>query len=224
MAHPMHELIASIRQNAVGLSLFALVTAGAIAVTQAITEDRIDHNIRMAQARALNDIVPSDRYTNDLLTDSLPIDQRFNQQLLGPLADDAVIYFARTDGKTHTVILPVVAPDGYTMEIGLLVGINADGRVAGVRVTSHRETPGLGDKIDLKKSDWILGFDNTSLFNPALEQWAVKRDGGEFDQFTGATITPRAVVKAVKLALKFFDLHRDTLLEHPAASHSSSAS
>ncbi len=209
----MQELIASIRHNAVGLSLFALVTAGAISVTQVVTADRIEHNIRMAQARALNEIVPAKSYDNDLLNDSLDIDARFNQQLLGPLPDNAVIYRARENGVTHTVILPAVAPDGYTMEIGLLVGIQADGSVAGVRVTSHRETPGLGDKIDLKKSRWVLDFEGKSLSQPDSDLWAVKKDGGEFDQFTGATITPRAVVKAVKHTLKFFELHKNLLLE-----------
>jgi len=217
----MQELVASIRHNAIGLSLFALVTAGAIAVTQVATADRIEHNIRMAQARALNEIVPASQYDNDLLNDSLLIDKQFNQQLLGPLPDDAVIYRARQQGQIHTVILPAVAPDGYTMEIGLLVGIKADGSVAGVRVTRHRETPGLGDKVDLKKSPWVLGFNDKSLMQPESEQWAVKRDGGDFDQFTGATITPRAVVKAVKHALKFFELHKAVLLDSASATSSS---
>lgn len=209
----MQELIASIRHNAIGLSLFALVTAGAIAVTQVVTADRIDHNIRMAQARALNDIVPAGSYDNDLLADSLSVDSRFNQQLLGPLPDDARIYRARKNGNIQTIILPAVAPDGYTMEIGLLVGIHSNGSIAGVRVTSHRETPGLGDKIDLKKSPWVLGFDAKSLTQPDASMWAVKKDGGVFDQFTGATITPRAVVKATKHALRFFELHQAELLE-----------
>lgn len=220
----MQELIASIRHNAVGLSLFALVTAGAIAVTQVLTADRIDHNIRMAQAKALNEIVPANQYDNDLLTDGLPIDKRFNQQLLGPLPEDAMIYRARTQGNIHTVIIPAVAPDGYTMEIGLLVGITATGEIAGVRITSHRETPGLGDKVDVKKSDWVLDFNGKSLSNPDAEQWAVQRDGGDFDQFTGATITPRAVVKAVKHALKFFELHKAILLDNAPANAASTAS
>ncbi|WP_430462319.1 electron transport complex subunit RsxG [Thalassolituus sp. LLYu03] len=208
----MQDLIASIRRNAVGLGLFALVTAGAIAVAQVTTADRIEHNIRMAQARALNELVPVGSYDNDLLEDTLPVDSRFNQQMLGPLSEKDRIYLARQQGNVTTVILPVVAPDGYTTAIKLLVGIHADGTLAGVRVTEHRETPGLGDKIDLKKSEWVLGFAGKSLDNPGEENWAVKKDGGAFDQFTGATITPRAVVKAVKLAQKFFAQHKDQLL------------
>ncbi len=209
----MNDLLASIRRNAVGLGLFALVTAGAIAVAQVTTADRIEHNIRMAQARALNEIVPAGSYDNDILNDTIRVDKRFNQQLLGPLQAGDKIYLARTAGKVNTVILPVVAPDGYTTAIKLLVGIHADGTLAGVRVTEHRETPGLGDKIDLKKSDWILAFSGKKLDDLGEEAWAVKKDGGVFDQFTGATITPRAVVKAVKLAQKFFYHHKDELLD-----------
>jgi len=208
----MNELLLSIRNNAVGLGLFAMVTAGAIAVAQVGTRDRIEHNIRQAEARALNEIVPQDAYDNDLLNDTVALDETFNRQLLGPIADDAVIHLARRDGKVHTAILPVVAPDGYTTQISLIVGISADGEVAGVRVIEYKETPGLGDKVDLKKSDWILSFSGTSLTNPGEAAWAVKKDGGDFDQFTGATITPRAVVRAVKRALIFFNQHQQHIL------------
>lgn len=208
----MNELLTSIRKNAIGLGLFALVTAGAIAVTQVTTAERIQENRRHAQARALNEILPSSRYDNDLLSDTLRIDSRFNQQLLGPLPEDAFVHLAKKDGKTVALILPVIAPDGYTTAIQLLVGIYSDGSVAGVRVVDHRETPGLGDKIDIKKSDWIKSFADKSLVSPSTDQWKVKKDGGAFDQFTGATITPRAVVKAVKHALTFFDMHKNILL------------
>ncbi|MCD8521615.1 MAG: electron transport complex subunit RsxG [Saccharospirillaceae bacterium] len=208
----MNDLLQSVRRNAIGLGLFAMVTAGAIAVAQVGTKERIEHNILMAQAKALNEIVPAGSYDNDLLTDVIAVDNRFNQQLLGPLPDDARIHLARTNGRVTTVILPVVAPDGYTTQIAVLVGVHADGSIAGVRIIEHKETPGLGDKIDRKKSDWVLGFNDKSLTNPSGEGWAVKKDGGDFDQFTGATITPRAVVKAVKLALKFFELHKNELL------------
>ncbi len=208
----MHELISSIRRNAVGLAIFATVTAGAIATAQLLTAERIKQNIRMAESRALNQLVPTSSYDNDLLNDTLTVDSRFNQQLLGPLPENALIYRARNDGEVSAVILPAVAPDGYTTSIDLIVGVNRDGTLAGVRVVAHRETPGLGDKIEARKSDWITSFTGKSLQNPVAEQWAVRKDGGEFDQFTGATITPRAVVRAVKRALLFFDMHRDLLL------------
>lgn len=208
----MKEMIASVQKNAVGLGLFAIVTAGAIALAQVFTADRIETNQRLAQARALTEILPSGSYDNDLLQDRISIDHRFNQQLLGPTSETAQIHVAKREGKPVAFILPAVAPDGYTTHIQLLVGIQIDGSLTGVRVTGHKETPGLGDKIDLKKSDWILSFDGKSLSNPTEEAWKVKKDGGNFDQFTGATITPRAVVQAVKQALTFYRLHQSLLL------------
>jgi electron transport complex protein RnfG len=106
-------------------------------------------------------------------------------------------------------VFSVVARGGYAGDIELLVGVRADGRVAGVRVVEHHETPGLGDGIEADKSDWIRGFDGRSLGDPPREDWAVRRDGGDFDQFTGATITPRAVVEAVRDTLIYFEDHRD---------------
>ena len=209
----MKELISSIQKNAIGLGLFALVTEGAIAVAQITTKERIERNILEAQAKALNEIVPASQYDNELLDDTLPAHD-FNDTLLGPIAEDAQIYLARTQGTVHSVILPVTAPDGYTTDIRLIVGVKADGSIAGVRIIEHKETPGLGDKIDLKKSDWVLDFDGKSLLNPDNGAWTVKKDGGEFDQFTGATITPRAVVRAVRRALVFFDQHKDELLNN----------
>lgn len=207
----MNELLISIRKNAIGLGIFALVTAGIVAAAHSLTAERIAHNIRLAQAKALNEIVPAGSYNNDLLADSLSL-QEFDTVLLGPIKDSDNINFARMNGAITTVLIPAVAADGYTQEIRILVGIKTDGSLAGVRVTEHRETPGLGDKVDLKKSPWILGFAGKSLTNPMESQWTVKKDGGDFDQFTGATITPRAVVKAVKRAQLFFVKHQDTLL------------
>lgn len=93
----------------------------------------------------------------------------------------------------------------------MIVGVNRDGTIAGARVLSHKETPGLGDKVELSKSNWILGFDGRSLQNPQASQWKVKKDGGEFDQFTGATITPRAVVQQIKRVLEFVAAHETEL-------------
>ena len=208
----MKELFGSIRRNALGLSLFAIVTAGVIAVAQTTTADRIKANIRAAEARALNDIIPQSAYNNALLSDTLLLTDHFDTALLGPIADGALAYRARQDGEAVAVLMPVVAPDGYTTNIDMIVGIRPDGSIAGVRVVAHRETPGLGDKVDRRKSDWIEGFNGTSLNDPAEEAWAVKKDGGAFDQFTGATITPRAVVNAVHKALTFYAANHEKLL------------
>ncbi|MAQ52614.1 MAG: electron transport complex subunit RsxG [Pseudomonas sp.] len=199
----------SILRNSVILGLFAVATVGMIAVTQQTTAERISEAQRRVQLSALNEIVPHDQHDNDLLTDSFSVQDRQYLSLSAP----ADAYRARQGERVSAVILPVVAPDGYSGRIDLLVGIRADGSIAGVRSVSHRETPGLGDKIDAGKSQWILSFNGKSLSMPIPEQWAVKKDGGQFDQFTGATITPRAVVKAVYQALTYFDQHRAALLQ-----------
>lgn len=198
----------SIKQNAIGLSLFAIVTAGIIAITQTLTAERIQDNIDTAKSKALFEILPEDTHDNVLLNDTVIITDP------ALIADEGEVeaFVARKDGEPLAVILPTIAPDGYTGKIYSIVGIFSDGRIAGVRVLQHRETPGLGDKVELKKSSWILNFNGKSLDNPSSQGWQVKKDGGEFDQFTGATITPRAVVKSVHAALEYFNENRDTLL------------
>lgn len=200
----------SITRNSVLLALFAVCTTVLISGTYLLTRDRIALEKRHAEERALLEIVPRDRHDNSMLDDVIPV---------GPaaaglkLAEDKRIYLARQNGEVVTAIVPVTAPDGYTGAIDLVVGVNRDGSIAGVRVLSHRETPGLGDKIDLKKTDWILGFDGRSLGNPEPARWAVRKDKGDFDQFTGATITPRAVVAATLRGLQYADANRQRLFE-----------
>ncbi len=192
----------SISKNSLLLGAFALVTAAILAGTQLGTRDRITAAEREAAQRALLEIVPLERHTNDLLVDTVTIDKKYWEPL--GLKNGGVVNIARDDQQPVAAIIPVIAPDGYSGDIKLIVGINADGSIAGVRVLSHNETPGLGDKLDLKKSQWILGFNGKSLTKPSVDGWAVKKDGGEFDQFTGATITPRAVVNSVKRTLQYF--------------------
>lgn len=195
-------LRASMSKNSLLLGAFALATAAILAATQAGTESRIAAAEREAAQKALLEIVPLERHNNDLLMDTQPIDPKY-WPMLG-LKQGGDINIARQDGQPVAAIVPAVAPDGYSGDIKLIVGINADGTLAGVRTLAHNETPGLGDKIELKKASWMLSFDDKSLTNPGLEGWEVKKDGGVFDQFTGATITPRAVVHQVRRALQFF--------------------
>ncbi|OMH33773.1 electron transport complex subunit RsxG [Motiliproteus sp. MSK22-1] len=204
----LSSILTAIRQNSIGLAIFAIVTAGAIALTQAATQQRITENREEAQARALYEIVPRSSIDNDLIRDTIRINDASSIGYQGPV--DA--YIARWQGEVKTVILPVIAPDGYTGNIEMIVGINANGSVAGLRVLAHQETPGLGDKVDLKKSDWVLGFNGQQLQEADDPQWAVKKDGGRFDQFTGATITPRAVTNASKRAVLLFRQHKAQLL------------
>ena len=201
------EISRSMLKNALVLGLFAIATVGTVAVLQQVTASRIATAERAAQARALGEILPPGSYDNQLLDHPIEV----NARELGQRSPQQA-YRALKGNSPSAIILPVTAPDGYSGAIQLLVGIFADGRLAGVRVLGHKETPGLGDKIELAKSDWIRSFEGKSLSNPTASGWAVKKDRGEFDQFAGATITPRAVVKAVHGALQYFDAHRAQLL------------
>lgn len=193
------------------LAGFSVVGAGLVALTADATRERIAANERAYLLRSLNDVVPASAYDNDMFTDTIELT---DPELLGS-AEPLTAYRARQDGRTIAVILNVVAPAGYSGPIRLVVGIDADGAITGVRVVSHRETPGLGDDIEVERSDWIRGFDGKVLDSHPENGWAVRRDGGEFDQFTGATVTPRAVVKAVHNALIYFSANRALLLELP---------
>lgn len=206
----------SILITALILLLFTVLGTALVAFTYDTTRNTIAANARANLLLNLNTLIPADRYDNDLLNDSVQVTDP------GMLGSDTpvTIYRARKNGQPAAVILAPVAPDGYSGDIKLLVAINADGTLAGVRVTAHRETPGLGDGIEAARSDWILHFTGRSLDDPDERHWAVKKDGGAFDQFTGATITPRAVVKAVKESLLYFQRHRQTLFtdaQPPAA-------
>ncbi len=207
----------AVTRNGLLLGAFAVLTTAIIAATQLSTKDRIAEQIRQAREKALLEIVPRDRHDNQMLDAQFDVD---DQELLH-LAGLRSGFIASLNGDMEAVILPVIAPDGYSGKIELLVGINIDGSVAGVRVVQHAETPGLGDKIDLKKSDWILSFNGRSLTDPEPERWAVKKDNGEFDQFTGATITPRAVTTAVYNALLYFREHLQHIEQNPVVSPTS---
>jgi electron transport complex protein RnfG len=191
------------------LAVFAIVATSLVSFTEINTREKIKENERQALLSALNELVDATRYDNDILLDSLALPavaelstKEFTQ-----------VYRARKGSTPVAAVFTSIAPNGYNGKIKLLVGVYYDGSLAGVRVIRHKETPGLGDKIDLKKADWILAFNGLTLHNPVESKWNVKKDGGDFDQFTGATITPRAVVSAVKNALVYFKQHRDELFE-----------
>ena len=204
----------SITKNSLLLAVFAVCTTTLIAGTYLSTQERIAEAQRRAEEKALLEIVPRSRHDNIMLDDTIDVDD----SALGlGLRSSKKIYIARKDKRPVAAIIPVTATDGYSGDIDLIVGVNRDGSIAGVRVLNHKETPGLGDKVDLKKSDWVLGFDGRSLTNPRLNKWAVKKDKGEFDQFTGATITPRAVVGAILRSLEFAQAQHALLFDIPQA-------
>jgi electron transport complex protein RnfG len=201
-------MLRQITRNSVLLAVFAICTTLLITGTYLLTKDRISVEERKAEEKALLQIVPRERHDNSMLDETIAVGPE--TEGLG-LRQEKRIYIARQAGEIIAAIIPTTAPDGYNGDIDLIVGINNDGTIAGVRALRHKETPGLGDKVDLKKSDWVLGFNGRSLENPAIANWAVKKDKGVFDQFTGATITPRAVVAATLGALQFAEANRDTL-------------
>lgn len=191
------------------LCLFAVVGTSFVAVTEYNTRQAIAENERRVLLRNLHALLPAEKLDNDIVSDMRLIAA---SPLLGTV-NKSLVYRARLRGEPVAVVFNSIAPNGYSGKIHLLVGIYFDGSIAGVRTIKHAETPGLGDAIEIKKSPWILDFDDKSLDNPARARWSVERDGGEFDQFTGATITPRAVVQAVEKTLLYYDKNADNLFD-----------
>ena len=200
----------SMGKNSLLLALFALITALILASTDRVTEDRIAESERLAAQKALFEIVPLARHDNDILVDLQPIPEQYWLAL--GLDNGGDVHIARLDDQPVAVIVPSITTDGYSGDIAMIVGINFDGTVAVVRVVDHKETPGLGDKVELRKSDWILSFNGRSLNNPEISKWNVKKDRGDFDQFTGATITPKAVIHQIAKTLEYFEKDRERLL------------
>ncbi len=200
------------RSLRIGLALLALggVTAALLAALHEVTAPQIDANQRAFALRQLGELVAADAYDNALLSDVVVAR---DEPLLG--GGEREIFRAFRGDQPVAAVFSVETARGYSGPIGLLVGVHADGRIAGVRVRYHRETPGLGDRIELRRTDWLLDFDGRTLGDPPRDLWQVQRDGGAFDQFTGATVTPRAVVLAVRDALLYFDAHRAELFAPP---------
>jgi electron transport complex protein RnfG len=175
------------------LALFALLISSAVSLTSYATRDKIAHNKRQDLQRQLSAVLPADSFDNTLFEDSITLTGDNEQRK---------VYIARHNGVPGAVVITATAPDGYVDSIELLVGITLDGNITSVRVASHRETPGLGDKIEHRRSDWISQFEDTRLLSQT--PWAVHKNGGDFDQLTGATITSSAVTRAVYRTLEFF--------------------
>ncbi|MEY3219727.1 MAG: hypothetical protein RIT27_1084 [Pseudomonadota bacterium] len=191
------------------LFLFAVIGTALVTLSYDLTKNQIVDNQKQAILKQLNTLISKDLYDNDLLNDKIEITDLENLGTTAPV----MFYRARKNNQPQAIAFMPIAPDGYGGSIQLLVGITTEGNLLGVRVLSHQETPGLGDGIEEKKSQWIYSFNGLSLDYLPLEKWAVKKDGGIFDQFTGATITPRAIVKAVRKSLVFFQTQQARLFE-----------
>lgn len=180
------------------LFVFTLVSIFIISTLQESTKDRIKYNEDQLLIKRLGELVKG--YDNNILQDKITkkITLHGVQQTLN-------IYPAKKNQQVFAYLIEHTYPNGYNGNIRLLTGIGVDNKLLGVRVITHKETPGLGDKIETKKSNWIQQFSGLSLFNPVVSQWKVKQDGGVFDAFTGATITPRAIVSATYQVLELFN-------------------
>lgn len=197
---------ASVR-SALNLLFFAVIGTAILASTFMLTHDLIAQSEEAEKLKLINQVVPSTQYDNDLIKDTLLIPAA---TLLGT-EGETTVYRGRLKDQPSVVILEAVAPDGYSGKISMILAINYNGAISGVRVVSHKETPGLGDYIDFAKNSWISLFSNTSHERYQEADWKVKKDGGQFDYMAGATITPRAVVKAVHNALHYFEENRTML-------------
>ena len=193
------------------LGLFGVIGAGLVGLSYESTAERIARNEREALLQQLQVMVPAQQIDNDMRNDVIDVSAPAD---LG--AARTRVYRARHAGAPVAAVLSPVVTQGYSGSIQLIVAIRYDGSLAGVRALTHHETPGLGDKIEIERTDWIRSFDGKSLSDPAPSGWKVKRDGGVFDQFTGATVTPRAVVRGVKGALEYFNEHAEQLFAAPA--------
>ena len=202
----------SILKTGLTLAVIGAICTSLVAATYQSTKDRIAANdkalLEQSLAPALSGIFFDSGMTESRLVLRPPHDLPGN--------DPAIIYRVFAGDEPVAALFAVTARDGFSGPIRVLVGVGYDGSVTGVRILQHRETPGLGDKIESTRSDWVYQFDGRSLGDPAVERWAIRGDGGEFDQLTGASVTPRAVVKAVRETLIYFDAHREEIFSMPA--------
>lgn len=213
---PVSESLSSLRRNGLLLAAVAMLAASLLAAIDHWARPRLEFNRAEALRAELGELVPPTLHDQ-------PLDQGvavLRAEALGQ--GEQKLYRALLKGKVTAVLITAVAADGYNGAIRLLLAVSADQEILGVRVLEHRETPGLGDAIERRKSDWVDGFAGRSLVDPASAGWAVRKDGGQFDQFTAATITPRAVVGAVKRALEYVEQHHQQLFAVESADHEQS--
>ncbi len=198
-------------RTALALIAFTVLGTGLLAYTFDITKENIAKSEEQAKLALIKQTLPNALFDNAIVNDVTMLPPTPELGTTKPTA----AYRARLNGAPAALVLEAIAPDGYSGKITLLIAIRANGELAGVRVISHKETPGLGDYIEAAKSDWIKQFDHASLVQPDSRAWKVKKDGGRFDYMTGATITPRAVVKAVHKALRYYEQYGSEIYAQP---------
>ena len=182
------------------LSVITFLTSGLLMLSEKLTYEKIAEQKKILLLKSLKQLIPAHLHDNDLTTNTLKIQQ---PEQLGHRRLETV-YIGTLQDEISVVAIPVTARNGYSGDIDIMVGIQANGTITVVKILEQHETPGLGDLIEPYKSDWIQQFNSQSLSKTAEKNWSVKRDGGEFDQITGATISPRAVTLAIKQALLYY--------------------
>lgn len=200
----------AMQKNALILAAFAVSCTAMVGLVHYGTKDIIKEQQQKQLLSKLAEIIEPERHNNNIYQDCIIV----SEEALATTPQ--MIYLARNDDQPVAAAISTIAPDGYNGNIELLVAVNVDGSVNGVRTLNHNETPGLGDKIELRKDNWILSFNNKRITDDSDTRWAVAKDGGMFDQFTGATITPRAVVNAVYRAVDYFNKNQQLLFSIPA--------
>ena len=199
---------ANIRKSIFLLAAFALLTVGLLALTQSLTKEKIQLNKLNALKKALLEVLPQNQFDNNISHSTVPV----QSPLLGT-KKSRMAYVATLENTPSAIVFQTTANEGYNGNIELLLSISWQGEVLGLRALSHKETPGLGDKINYNKSRWVESFQGLSLSNTPAQLWAVKKDGGRFDSFTGATITPRAVIKGVQQTLQYFEENKTAIAQ-----------
>ena len=199
------------------LFLFVIIFTGLLSGAYQWTKPSIEASAAEEKMKLVDEVLPRSDYDNNLLTDTLSLPATAE---LG-LAESSTLYRARRGGQPVALIFEATAPDGYAGKVRLILAVRANGQVAGVRVTQHKETPGLGDYVEVKKDKnkarpWITQFNGLSLADVSDKEWKVKKDGGRFDYYAGATVTPRAVSKAVLKAVHWANANRDRLFTEGA--------
>ena len=188
-----------ISSTAAAMIIFSLLASTALSISYFVTKTPIEESDARAKRIFLNQVIPSNLYDNNLVKDTISVEPN---PLIGN-KKNIDIYRAKKNNQVIAVIIETIAPDGYSGEIKTLVGIDQEDKILGVRVITHKETPGLGDYIEIEKSQWIKNFDLKSLDKMTEKEWAVKKDGGDFDYVSGATITSRAVIKSTYKSLLY---------------------
>ena len=200
-------------KGGVTLAAMAAICTLLVAATYQLTADRIAANERAWLERSLEPALSGVFFEGSVTESKVVIPPPHDL----PGNDTAIVYRVFAEEAPVAALFAVTARDGYAGSIRILVGVGIDGTVTGVRIVEHRETPGLGDRIDQSRSDWVYQFDGRSLGSPVEANWLLEVDGGEFDQLTGASVTPRAVIKAIRDTLIYFDAHRDEIFTMPAS-------